>query len=59
MDKIAEELNAISKTLTEIKNLMNKPRSKFSVSLETIVLIVTALGILHLADVIRRWIMGG
>ena len=59
MDKIAEELGCINKTLAEMRDLMRKPKGRFFSSLETIVLIVAALGVLHTADVIRRWITGG
>ena len=40
-------------------NLMDKPKTRFYSAVETVVLIVGALGILHTADVIRRWITGG
>ena len=66
MDKVAEELGGIRKAFEKqnemmqcMLNLMDKPKSKFYSAIETVVLIVGALGILHTADVIRRWLTGG
>jgi len=59
MDKVAEELNGIKKVLEKMLDAMPKPESRVANVLKTVVLIVGALGILHTADVIRRWLIGG
>jgi len=66
MDRVAEELSGIKKVLENqneiarnIFSLLSKPKSRFSSALKMVVLIVGALGILHTADVVRRWIAGG
>jgi len=66
MDKAAEELEGIRKAFEKqnemvqcMLNLMDKPKNKFYRAIETVVLIVGALGILHTADVMRRWLTGG
>jgi len=37
---------------------MQKPESRFSSVLKIVVLMVGALGVIHTADIIRRWITG-
>jgi len=65
IDKVAEELGGIRKAFEKqnemmlcMLNFMDKPKSKFYSAIEVVVLIVGALGILHTADVIRRWLTG-
>jgi len=59
MDKVAEELGGINKTLAEIRDLLRSPKGKLTNVLETVVLIAGALGILHIVEIIRQWIIGG
>jgi len=66
MENLAEGLDTIHKTLErqneimrEIAAAMPKPASKFSVTLETIVLIMSIFGVISVADIIVKWIRGG
>jgi len=59
MDSVAEELRGIKTVLEKMFEVMPKPESRVANVLKTVVLIVGALGILHTADVIRRWLIGG
>jgi hypothetical protein len=59
MDKIAEKLDGINRTLEKMLAIMDKPKSKFVQVLEIFGLSVGALGILYVADLVRSWILGG
>ncbi|MCL2381310.1 MAG: hypothetical protein FWC64_06915 [Treponema sp.] len=59
MDKVAEELSGINKTLEKILNVIDKPKSRFSNTLETAVLVVGILSVFHIIETIRQWIIGG
>ena len=59
MDEIAKELKTLNQTLAEIRDYVRTPKSRSSNLLERVVLLVSALGFIHIADVIRRWITGG
>ena len=66
MDKVAEKLDHIGKALerhneivqTQL-DLAKKPKNKAKNALEIIVLFTTALGVITIADIIRRWFTGG
>ena len=59
MDGVADKLDRIGKALEEIRDQMRKPKDKFSNTLETVVLIVAALGFLNIVDTVVRWFAGG
>ena len=66
MDNTVEKLDNINRTLErhneimqKMLDMMPKPESKFNQVFDTVVLIVTVLGILNAVDIIRRWIIGG
>jgi len=70
MENVAECLSAIHKTLEkqwiqqneimrQIADYIPRPSSKFTRIMETIVLITSALGIIIIADIIVKWIIGG
>jgi len=52
MDKVAEELGGVNKTLAEIRDLLRSSKGKLTNVLETVVLIAGALGVLHVVDII-------
>jgi len=59
VDEVADKLDRIGKALEEIRDQMRKPKDKFSNTLETVVLIVAALGFLNIVDTVVRWFAGG
>jgi len=66
MDEIKKELEGIRQALDTHNDLVRvaldaipKPESRLATMLKTAVLVVGALGFIHTADVIRRWITGG
>ena len=66
MNKIVLELEGIrvafekqNELMQGALNLMGRPKTRLYNAIETVVLVVGALGILHTADVIRRWVTGG
>ena len=59
MDKVAEELNGINKTLEKILNVMEKPENKTVNTLEIVVLVVAALGFINIIDTVLSWVRGG
>ncbi|MCL2194062.1 MAG: hypothetical protein FWB78_11810 [Treponema sp.] len=59
MDRVAEELGAISRTLSDIRDRMPMPENKATKFLKAVVLLAGALGILHTADLIWNWLAGG
>jgi len=59
VDEVADKLDRIGKALEEICDQMRKPKDKFSNTLETVVLIVAALGFLNIVDTVVRWFAGG
>ncbi|MCL1931078.1 MAG: hypothetical protein FWF55_04625 [Treponema sp.] len=66
MGNIVEELDSINRTfarhieiMQKMLDIMPKPESRFNRVFDTVVLIVTVLGILNAVDIIRRWIIGG
>jgi len=70
MESVAESLTAIHKTLEkqwkqqneimrQIVDYMPRPANKFTRIMETIVLVTSALGIIIIADIIVKWIIGG
>jgi len=59
LDKINRTLEKRNEIAGKTLDVMEKPEGKFSATLKTVVLMVGALGFVHTADVIRRWITGG
>ena len=59
IEKLAEKLDNINKTLEKILGVMQKPENKFVQGLRIFGLVVSALGILYFIDMIRSWIIGG
>jgi len=66
MDEITKELEGIRRAVErqgdiaqKTQEVIQKPEGRFSRSLKTFALMVGALGFIHTADVIRRWIIGG
>ena len=60
MQEITDELKQINKTLCGILNVIEKPqKSKIMQVFELIGAGVGILGIVVVADIIRKWIMGG
>jgi hypothetical protein len=63
---ISAKLGAINRTLerqneiaVEVLGVVRKPKNRWVGTLETIVLVVGVLGILNIAELVRRWIYGG
>jgi len=59
VDRVAEELEAISRTLADIRDRMPMPENRVTKFLKAVVLLAGALGILHTADLIWNRIAGG
>ena len=66
MSKVVEKLDDMNRTLErhndiaqKMLDVMEKPESKFIRGLKMVVLFVSVLGIFSVADVIRKWIIGG
>jgi len=59
MDRVAKELGAINRTLADIRDRMPMPENRVTKFLKAVVLLAGALGILHTADLIWNWLMGG
>jgi len=59
MDRVAKELGAINWTLADIRDRMPMPENRVTKFLKAVVLLAGALGILHTADLIWNWLMGG
>ena len=65
-DLLGEKLDSLNKTLEKQNEIMQnilkampKPGNRFTRFLEIVVLLTGALGILNIADMIRRWVIGG
>jgi len=65
MDRIARELQGIRQALEGLNgtahsalDAMPRPENRFAKFLKTFVLIVSALGAITIADILRRWITG-
>ena len=65
MENIAEKLGDINQTLEkqyevvkQMLEIMPRPDSKFITTLQTVVLIIGALGFINLVEVIIKWIGG-
>ena len=59
MDKVADRLDAINKTLCVIADAMPKRENRATRFLKTVVLLGAALGLVNIVDTILRWITGG
>jgi len=59
LDNINRTLERHNEIMQKMLDMMPKPESKFNQVFDTVVLIVTVLGILNAVDIIRRWIIGG
>ena len=66
MDEIAKELEGIRRAVEDLNGTARealgsipKPEGKFSRIVKSVVLFAGALGILHTAELVRRWITGG
>jgi len=59
MEKIAEKLDKINLTLEKMLAVMDKPKSRVVQVLEIFGLGVSGLGVLHAAELVRKWIIGG
>jgi len=59
VDRVAEELEAINRTLADIRDRMPMPENRITKVLKVFVLVAGALAILNSADIIRAWITGG
>jgi len=59
MDRIADRLDAINKTLEIIADAMPKKENRTIRVLKTVVLVGAALGIINIIDTIVRWFTGG
>jgi preprotein translocase subunit Sss1 len=58
MDEIVEEIRHINKTLEGILAVMKRPENKIMQILEIAGAGVGILGIISIADIIRKWITG-
>ena len=59
MEKIAEKLDSINKTLENISSTLNKPENKVMMIFKLVGAGVSAFSFLTLIDIIRQWIIGG
>ena len=59
MDKVADKFDAINHTLKAMLDAMPKPESRATKILKVFVLVTGALGVVTIADIIRRWLTGG
>ena len=59
MNEVAKELAGINRTLEKIAEEMHKPENRAIRSLKMVVLIASALGILNIVELVRRWLTGG
>jgi len=59
VDKVAEKLDDINKTLEGILKTLNKPENKVMTIFKITGAGVSALGFLSIIDILRRWIIGG
>ena len=59
MEKVVEKLDNINKTLEGILKVLSTPENKVMTIFKYVGAGVSALGILGIAELIRRWIMGG
>jgi hypothetical protein len=58
MDNVAEELSGIKAVLEKMLKVMETPKNRTTNILETIMLIVGILSVIHIADVVRQWFIG-
>jgi len=58
MEKIVEKLDNINKTLEGIKEILKTPENKVMTIFKYIGAGVSALGVLSIIELIRKWIMG-
>jgi len=59
MDKVADKLDSINKTLEKMLAVMDRPRHKIVHIVMLVGLFVAALGIVNIVDTVLRWITGG
>jgi len=59
MDKVVEKLDNINKTLEGIRQILGKPENKVMTVFKYVGAGVSAMGILTIAELIRKWIIGG
>ena len=59
MDKVVEKLDDIHKTLEGIRQILSKPENKVMTVFKYVGAGVSAMGILTIAELIRKWIIGG
>jgi hypothetical protein len=59
MREIVDKLSGINRTLERILAVMEKPKSRFVQVLEVFGLCVGSLGILHIIELVKSWIVGG
>jgi len=58
MEKIAEKLDNINKTLEGILKILSQPENKIMTVFKYVGAGVSALGILSVIELIRQWIIG-
>jgi hypothetical protein len=59
MEQVVEKLDDINKTLTGILQSLNKPENKVMAGFKLAGAVVSALGILGIIEIVRRWLTGG
>jgi len=59
MDRVADKLDGINKTLEKILGVMEKPQHKVVQAVMLVGLFVGALGAVNIVDTVLRWIIGG
>ena len=59
MEEVVEKLDDIHKTLEGIRQILGAPENKIMTVFKYVGAGVSALGILSIAELIRRWIIGG
>lgn len=59
MERIAEKLDNINKTLENILGTLTKPENPVMTVFKVVGAGVSALGFLSIVDIVRRWIIGG
>ena len=58
MEKVAEGLDRINKTLERMLAVMQKPENKLIKALAVVGLFVGALGLVNILDTVLRWFIG-
>jgi hypothetical protein len=54
-----ERFDRLNDTMRQIADNMPKPAGRLTGVLETAVLVVSIFGIVNIADIIMKWIIGG